>query len=395
MVPDWKALLPHRPLDPDTEQYVDARNGGGERIAQWLLAGRTTVLVAGPVGIGKSTELARAAKLLQVERAACLIRLDRFENMKRVVVDQILLRIAGQLVTMAISELKLPVSHGLRNALERRGVLDAALLSQTVMTLIRAAGKENAHSAFDASPSNILMLAVAEVAGLAHRRIALLLDGLEKLPEGPVISEVFEGLGMLSDDVDLVVVLPWSLAFGAGPDTILRAGEYLVTLRPPEVEGAPGEPGRTFLSELLARRLKLAAGTVAPDRSDRQPPTFAGLELLDIKVVTIAAMFSGGVPRTFLQLIADAGTYARMRRKDPWPSEADLMDAVADQKDSFRRILRRGDDDAIRSANGYDGRELELERKIRLLAHGVLLERIRGGKPVLTVHPLVASVLNS
>jgi len=383
MVPDWKALLPHRPLDPETDQYVAPPASGGERIAQWILADRTTVLVAGPVGIGKSTELARAAKLLENDRLPFLIRLDRFENMKRVSVDQILLRIAGQMVLTALSDHDLSVSSGLIGALILAKVLPDGI-----------AAHATAPSASFSAPS-LLKLAIAELSRVAPRRVVVLLDGLEKLPEGTSTSEVFDALGMLSDDIDLVVVLPWTLAFGSGPDTILRAGEHIVTLRALEVEGDEGAPGRTFLCELLARRLGLpvdvfaASLTREDERSALQRPPVSPQAS-----VASAAVYSGGVPRTFLQLVADAGTYARMRRKDPWPTASDVLDAVADQEDSFRRILRRGDNDAIHSVEGKDGRELELERKIRLLAHGVLLERVRGGTPVLTVHPLVARLLN-
>jgi hypothetical protein len=38
--------------------------------------------------------------------------------------------------------------------------------------------------------------------------------------------------------------------------------------------------------------------------------------------------------------------------------------------------LLPGDVDAIRSAAGTNGSELELDRKIRLMAHGILLERL-------------------
>ncbi len=384
MVPDWKALLPHRPLDPETDQYAIPPTSGGERIAQWILADRTTVLVAGPVGIGKSTELARAAKLLETDRLPFLVRLDRFENMKRVSVDQILLRIAGQLVTLTLEKEKGYISHELRTALVRAGVLEERFLSRAIMDTLLRAGIEAALGklpSFEASPPSLLGLVIAELSrpGL---RVAVLLDGLEKLPDGKIVDEVFEALGMLSDDVDLVAVLPWSLAFGSGSEMMLRTGEHIVILRAVELQGSGGIVGRRFLLELLARRLGAPVDALAfPDKKSRV-------------VIARAAEYSGGVPRTFLQLVADAGTYARMRRKSPWPDLSDLADAVADQEDSFRRILRRGDNDAVLSADGNDGRELDLERKIRLLAHGVLLERDSYRGPILTVHPLVARLLN-
>lgn len=352
------------------------------------------MLVAGPVGIGKSTELARAAKILHDARLVYLIRLDRFENMKRASVDQLLLRIAGQIVIQTLTERQLSLSHELRSALVRAGVLDETFLSRTVREVLALAGvpaaRGDSQGSFEASPSSILRLALSEVSQGATSRVTLLIDGLEKMAEGPRTTEIFESLGMLSDDVDLVCVLPWSLAFGGSPDTMLRAGEHLVTLRALEVEGDIGGAGRTFLTEILARRLGLSIDTFL---SADGPDSWHGSPELP-GVVARAAEYSGGVPRTFLQLMADAGTYARMRHRRPWPDPTDLADAVSDQEDSFRRILRRGDNDAILAAIGRDGRELELERKIRLLTYGVLLERVWEGEPTLTVHPLVSPLLN-
>ena len=47
-----------------------------------------------------------------------------------------------------------------------------------------------------------------------------------------------------------------------------------------------------------------------------------------------------------------------------------------------------GDADAALAAAGTDGRELELNRKIRLMAHGILLESAIHRVPVLELHPL-------
>lgn len=363
MVPDWKALLPHRPLDPSSDQYVPPPSGGAERIAEWILADRTTVLVAGPVGIGKSTELARAAHLMQLDRVACLIRLDRFENMRRATADQLLLRIAGILADETLGQPFIQLSRPLVAALEQAGVLTHDKADKTRPT-----------PSFVGRGLTLLNLTLAEVASIRNQRFALILDGLEKMPDGPTTLEFFESLGMLPDTVDIVAVLPWSLAFGIGSHAAIRGDEHLLVLRT-EDASPPHYFAREFLAGILARRLQVPS-----------PPEFNEIFLQ-------AAAHSGGVPRTFLQLVADAGTYARIRRKAAWPNQTDLADAIAEQRESFRRLLRPGDTSAIQAAVLTDGRELELERRIRLLTHGVLLEQRRGSVTRLVIHPLLDDLI--
>jgi hypothetical protein len=371
MVPNWKALLPHRPLESNSDQYVPSPAGNAEHIAEWIQADRTTVLVAGPVGIGKSTELARAASLLQGDRIACLVRLDRVENMRRVTPEQVLLRLAGRLASLAIEQLKLDISRDLIDALARAKVLNDPSL-----------GSPGSSRGFTSSAEALLRLTVSEVADASRqKRVALLIDGLEKMPPVPATQDVLDAIGAISEDVDLVAVLPWHAAFGANPESVLRLGEHLVALRAIDVEGEPGIVGREFFHALLARRLGIST----------PPPPEVNLEVL--MVIAEAVQMSGGVPRTFLQLVADAATYARLRRGEQWPDSSDLALAVAEQCESFRRILQPGDTKEILAVAGREGRELAIDRKIRLLAHGVLLERIRGGAPVLDVHPLVEKLI--
>ena len=92
MAVDWKKLAPHRPIDAGDPLYVDRPEQGAKRIADLIRSGQSTLLLVGPVGIGKSTELSQAARLLQGDRAAFLVQLDRLENMHRITGDQVLLR---------------------------------------------------------------------------------------------------------------------------------------------------------------------------------------------------------------------------------------------------------------------------------------------------------------
>jgi len=360
---DWKALKPHVPLGPGDAQYIERAGSAGAEIAQWILTDRSPLLVGGPAGVGKSTELARAAELLQPHRVACLVQIDRFENMRNLTPDRLLRRIMQRLGYLAQSVLRLPLSPDLEKA-------------------FAAANEEwdPIPTLFSRSRVSSLNSALAEVLRVSkQRKLTLLIDGLEKVPQGPGSIELFEALGSIREEVELVMVIPWHAAFGPQAESVIRSGERFVTVRPLEVDGLDGEPGRAFLNALLMRRLGL----------DRHLNEAEGLVCDD------AIRWSGGVPRVFLQLMADAGSYAKLRGHAPWPLAEDLADAVADQVDGFHRLLLPGDAAAIRAVVGTTGTELELERKVRLMAHGVLLERLRGGVRILDVHPLAQAAFGN
>lgn len=380
---DWKALKPHVPLGPGDAQYVERAGSAGEEIAQWILADRSPLLVGGPAGVGKSTELARAAALLQPDRVACLVQLDRFENMRKLTPDRMRLRIAQKVGYLAQAVLHLPLSQSLKNALDKvNEELNGAAVTH------------------EASPSVLLNVALTEIMRVSRQgKLTLLIDGLEKVPQGTESLDLFEALGSIRDEVELVVVIPWHAAFGPQAETVIRSGERFVAVRALDVDGPTGEPGRAFLRKVLAQRLcwneeefdsNAVVGTVGASLDEARARVAARRNL-----VNDAIRWSGGLPRVLLQLIADAGSYAKLRRSDPWPIVEDLNDAAADQVDSFRRLLLPGDVDAIRAAVGTNGRELDLERKVRLMAHGILLERLRDGGRVLEVNPLAQAAFGN
>lgn len=372
MTLNWKALAPHRPLDPGEAGYVAPPSGYAERIARLVTTGTSTVLVGGPVGVGKSTELARVASALQSSHLACLVHFDRLENIRRLTAEQMLVRLAGKLVEFAHAALNIRPSPALVSALHAAGVAPANLLQ----------GHPATAPAFTGSPISLVHAARDELARRAGpRRLALLLDGLEKMPEGPQSSEVLATLGQLGDAIDIVAVVPWFVAFG-GSEDVVRPGALFAPVPVPEVDET-GDSGRLFLVDVLARRLGLAREALLADE--------IGLTMRASPLQ--AARWSGGLPRTFLQLMADAAQYALLRRGEDWPRDVDLIDAINDQRDSFRRALLPGDTDAILRVRGTDGREMELGRKIRLLARGVILERQRKYGYEMDVHPLARKLL--
>jgi hypothetical protein len=360
-IPDWRLLAPHRPLSPGDGAYVARPTSGGDAIAQWVKAGGSTVLVSGPTGAGKSTELAQAAQALTSTRVACLVQVDRMTNMHRLTADELMHLLARTVVLFASQQLRLPISEQ---------------LAASTVGAVADGHVPRVPETFHSSGLSVARAAVAEIARRAQQgRVALLVDGLEKLLPGPGAREIFDALSQLPEAVDLIVVIPWHAAFGGGTEAILRGGERVHRVAALDTEGARAVAAEEFLARVLARRLR---------GSDTLPEPLAPL-------LSRAFKFSGGIPRVFLQLVADAGTYARVKRGAEWPDDSDLSEAIVDQQDSFRRALLPGDTQAIIAVEGTDGRELDLERRVRLLAQGILLERGghegRGGW--LQVHPLV------
>ncbi len=341
----WTSLMPHAPLPTAAASYVPRVNSASEEIVKWLLADRSPVLLGGPTGVGKSTELNHAAQLLEPHRLVCLLPLDRWENMRRLSAEQMLRHIARRVALVATDQQGLLLSPDLKRLLDREG--------------------------HGTSAPEFARLVLTEVSRLSRKgKVTLLFDGLEKVPEGSTSTKLFDALASLPEEVQLVAVIPYQAAFGPRAETILRPGERFVSARALEVAGDPGRAGRAFLHDLL--RSRVDEDVVARGHSE---------------VVEEAAELSGGIPRTFLQLMADASTYAQ-HHQAAWPDPNDLRLAVWDQVDTFRRLLLPGDANAARSALGTDGRELNLGRKVRMMSHGILLERLREHTPILEMHPL-------
>ena len=178
--------------------------------------------------------------------------------------------------------------------------------------------------------------------------------------------------------LDAVVVVSPRVALD--PQTFgLLDGFHVVAVQPVPVSpdhGASWCEGREFLASIVRRRLSL---------DDALDPRFAAF-------LDRAAEASGGVPRVYLQLVQDAGFYADVSGR-AWPEEGDLRQAMGDQVTSLRRLLQRGDLDALRAAKGTDGLEVELSRRIRFLSHGLLLEYGSGDATRVFPAPLLEALL--
>lgn len=370
---DWKKLAPHRPLDAGSAGYVTPPHSASERIAQWIVASEGTVLLGGPVGIGKSTELAHTSMLLQEERFAVLLQLDRLANMQTLTPLEAKKLIVRALVQQAARS-KVLLSQRLTKSVQLH-------INGTTPVTDRLDVQRVKLYDFEATSQheNLLNAALNEISrNTPQKRICLLIDGVEKSPE-PIARGLFEVFALVANHADLVVVVPWYAAFGPGANQVIQTGEKFISMRAIPVAFQASHPaGRAFFRQLLANRLGLSIEDLA-----------AHGDLIDR-----AAELSGGNPRTFLQLLADAAAYARIRGHGDWPAEQDLDSAFRDQVDTVRRILLPGDKQVLASADQTDGTEIELGTRIRLLSHGLLLEQEEDGKALLRMPPMVKALVS-
>jgi hypothetical protein len=315
------------------------------------------------MGVGKSTEIAAAQQALFEDRFAFRIGIDLTFDMRRIE--------AGEIFT-----------HILTKFLAARPNPNVSVMLDVAGDLL---GGENRDFRRD----------LARKALRAAGNVALLVDGLEKADEAGARAVVEELFG-LSDDADIVLVVPTSLAYGPGA-AILAEDVRLFPVRPVLVWGSPPEDvirGKLFLREVALRHLSRErlepTGVVCGGASSGSTPRSPDATLLEI--VDQASVACGGIPRVLLQLLRDAHRHAVVAKRS-MPILQDLERAKRDHGEQLRRSLMPGDVEALVKAEGQDGGEVPLERKLRFLLHGHLLEYKRGDRIVMHVAPTLARAL--
>jgi hypothetical protein len=196
--------------------------------------------------------------------------------------------------------------------------------------------------------------------------VTLILDGLDKLPNDVnKTRDIFEALAAIRDDVNLVVAVPWHVIFIPWSESVIRYGEHAVQVCTVDTRDAVG-----FMGEVLRRRVN---GDLPED------------------ILSAAALWSCGITRNFLRIVSDAATHACIRGHEGPPEDEDLNAAVNDLGHQITRSLLPGDLQAIKDAVGTRGTEMPVERKVRLMAQGILVERVREDGITLKVNHLVIS----
>jgi hypothetical protein len=357
---NWKALAPHQPLKGADPLYVPRPLGDGRRLASMVQAGLGPFAVTGPVGSGKSTELATASAELK-QRPDCFAgrtSLDRLMNMRE----------------FTEGDLLWALGQALLDAMQAHLNRQLELPDKTRALLTGKRPSQQGHSV--ASPYRDAFLATVREfkKKSATNQLILFMDGLEKCPEETARGAVQTFLS-LKDELELAFVVPPPLVIGPANAELLSELRVF-PIRPVPVSEEPGarwKEGRQFLTDIFSRRMGADANveTLAP-------------------LLETAAISSGGIPRTFLQLMRDAGGYAAIANRE-LPTREDLDNAMRDQADSLRRLLRDGDMRVMQEADGSDGLEIPIDRRIRLLTHGLLLENEVGDRIIVRMHPLLRS----
>ncbi|MEP7122075.1 MAG: ATP-binding protein [Byssovorax sp.] len=355
---DWKNFVPHRPLPAGDPLYVKRPEGSGDELAALVKHGFNLIAVAGPMGSGKSTELSAAAAKLRSWAMACEVQLDQHLDMRNVDVDSVYELIARLLSNM------------LGQTRPRAEIASSQGALSMVSPLVHA--PTPIHQRFVA--------ALREVRRLGS--LVLLVDGLEKSTE-EMARRIVNALLDVVEEGSLIVVVPPSLVNGpTSYDLLNRAkvfplGAVTKTQEPWTPEMVQREQNRLFfLFNVADRRL-------------------GGLDPLGelFNVVTSAIELSGGIVRVFLQLLRDAKRYASLVERET-PTKDDLFEAAKDQSEHLERLLGPGDIAALRAADGTNGAEIQpIERRLRFLVHGLLLEYRIDGRTVVHPAPLLNDVL--
>lgn len=368
---NWKALAPTRPLSIADigvgDLYVPRAGEGAGEINALLNAGlEQPIALFGPAGAGKSTELAALAERRESTWVGPLVRLDKvLAYSDATSVDDVFDAIATFTIRLAIEKLGLKLSSTLAAAV---GLCLPDIVVRTVP------------SGFD-----LLLAAVREIRSASKQGdVGLLVDGLEKASSG-LARRTLANLARLRGEARVVVVVPTELA--TGPSAAALHDYHVMSIGPvvvsPSVDAlmSTATDGDAFLFEVAARRLGRHSNDIG-----REPWDTTSVAMRQCIVL------SGGLIRTFLQLLQKAALYAATRGRAA-PDEADVARAARDQTSFLLRLLKEGDVQWLRQAHGTSGVEIEIDRRVRFLANGLLLEYATDAGPVVHVAPLLADAI--
>lgn len=212
-----RALSPNRPLDGDDDRYVERPENGGHRLARIAAVDPDPIAVFGPPGVGKSTELTRAAQALEADALPVLVRLDRRLDMGRISVADVYGACGAALDDKHLGVIPYPAAH--------------------------FASKDR------------LLDVIRTVTSSTWRRVVFLIDGLEKADDSTA-RQILTALGALAGEAGLIIVVPPTLVIGPEGFQVMETSRHF------SIGPLPLGLQVPFLRALLTRR---APGHALPD----------------------------------------------------------------------------------------------------------------------------------
>lgn len=346
----WHAVASHQACAIGSPRYVPRPTGSGTQLARMLQRGLGPVLVSGPAGFGKTSELHRAADDLAAAHAVYVLDLE-----------------ALGAATLEPADLVYEVG---RELVERWVARDLEILpGKLLIKDVRASDPRFPQGDGKASPPDVIARRVVVELAEAHGQgaLVLLFDGLNRLA-AEIARPHVEALLALRGHAHVAVVGGSGLVLGPANDVVL-SNYRLFSL--PTLD-ADDPACQKFARDVLAHRLGL----------DALPPAIDA-------AATAALGRSGGVLRQFLELMEGAAAYT----DDLDGLGEALSAAVRDRGTVLRRQLAPGDLTVLAEADGTAGYEIPLDRRERLLERGLLLERVGEDDAYVTVHPLLAGTV--
>lgn len=380
MAVDWKSLRPHVPAGGYATHAGEppalvARPD--ERSLRSLVRETTEPLaVVGPAGSGKSSALSQLLREPLTQVGCVPVLLDHIrDELRGITLDAASESFFRAFTSPAsFDDLMLAVTFFL--ALMQVGAASRGSGAHIDEPTRRARFMEVCKPYLGlSSHDQIRSLARDLRAALGVSQLVILLDGMERLPTETIRTDL-ERLLRMRAEFRVVAVLPAQVLYG--PDAAWMTEQFRVYSVPPVVVTPANSPhaaaGRAFLREVLRTRVGDEGLRASAD------------------VLEAAISLSGGIPRTFLQLVQDSAMYARLAGRDAL-RESDLTAAVKDQRQSLRRLLDQGDKQEILRADGTDGAEIPRDRRARLIASGLILEYEEDGELVVHPAPILEPIL--
>lgn len=345
------------PLDAEDDRYVPRKDGLGERLINRLLAPTTRMLLlAGPAGCGKSTELLHIEKELWQEYTTCFCPCNKDLDLYRLDEATLYRYVLWRVLSTWQSELteQFTLTPEIVVEAQRRIGTNEMRMQHPFFFFANQPPPEQGRDV--GALVDTLHRLFSEIRRV-FLPVLLLLDGLEKVPpESAKVLRDFARSPALAD-YQAVMTIPFWLLYGwesprHWPDV--------------EVLEVPIVSGIEFVQEVVARRV----GTI-----------------FDKQALQALAHHSGGVVRDGLSLAAIAAR-AALDDREPKVSSAQVEKAIAQLRTSYKQAFS---DDLPRARQflSHIKQKGELppdrEWRTRMLASGAVVPGDRGS---FFVHPL-------